>query len=131
MFNRYRDRPSSNFGARQYSVVNGMCFAEFLRFYHLKRDLVSNDNLPVELTDPDIENNYFSSTNYPQVIPLMSSKDKLQCRKVPFVLRYHVLSKEIYPKKHSYHLLHLFYIFRDEMRLKGKYQPLLNFKIMK
>ena len=117
MFNRYRDRPSSNFGARQYSVVNGIFFAEFLRFYHLKRDLVSNDNLPVELTDPDIENNYFSSTNYPQVIPLMSSKDKLQCRKVPFVLRYHVLSKEINPKKYSYHLLHLFSTFRDEMGL--------------
>ena len=36
-----------------------MCFAEFLRLYYLKHDLVSNDNLPVELTDPDIQNNHF------------------------------------------------------------------------
>ena len=97
-----------------------MCFAEFLRWYYLKRDLVSNDNLPVELTDPDIENNHFPSINHPKVIPLMSSKDKQQCRKVSFVLRYHVPSKK-YPEKYSYHLLHLFYPFRDEMELKGKY----------
>ena len=98
-----------------------MCFAEFLRLYYLKRDLVSNDNLPVELTDPYIENNHFPSTNYSKVIPLMSSKDRRQCRKVPFVLRYHVPSKEKYPEKYSYHLLHLFCPFRDEMELKGKY----------
>ena len=98
-----------------------MCFAEFLRLYYLKRDLVSNDNLPVELTDPYIENNHFPSTNYSKVIPLMSSKDKRQCRKVPFVLRYHVPSKEKYPEKYSYHLLQLFCPFRDEMELKGKY----------
>ena len=98
-----------------------MCFAEFLRWYYLKRELVRNDNLPVELTDPDIENNHFPSTNYPKVIPLMSSKDKQQCRKVQFVLRYHVPSKEKYSEKYSYRLLHLFYPFRDEMELKGKY----------
>ena len=71
-----------------------MCFAEFLRFFCLKRNLVSNDNLPVELTDPDIENNHFPSlTHYPKVIPLISIKDKLQYRKVPFLLRYQAPSK--------------------------------------
>ena len=46
-FDRYKDRPSSKFGAVQYSFVNEMCFDESLRFCYLKPDLVSNDNLPV------------------------------------------------------------------------------------
>ena len=40
MLDRYKDSPSSKFGAGQYSVVNEICFAEFLRFCYLKRDLV-------------------------------------------------------------------------------------------
>ena len=94
MLGWYKDRPCSKFETGQYSVVTELCFAEFLWFYYLKCDLVSNDNQPIELTDPDIENNHFSSsTNYPKVIPLMSNKDKPQCSKVPFPLRYHVPSK--------------------------------------
>ena len=46
-FDGYKDRPSSKFGAVQYSFVNEMCFDESLRFCYLKPDLVSNDNLPV------------------------------------------------------------------------------------
>ena len=87
----------------------------------MKRDLISNDNLPVELTDSDDENNHFPSPNYPKVIPLMSSKDKLQGSEIPFVLRYHVPSKEKYPEKYSYHLLCFFHSFRDKMELKEKY----------
>ena len=122
MLDWYKDRPSSKFGAGQYSVVNEMCFAEFLRFYYLKRDLVSNDNLPVELTGTDIENKHFpSSTNYPKLIPLTSTKDKMQCHKVPFVLRYDVPNKEKYPEKYYYHLVQLFYPFRDETELKGNH----------
>ena len=44
---RYKDRPSSKFGAVQYSFVNEMCFDKSLRFCYLKPDLVSNENLPV------------------------------------------------------------------------------------
>ena len=43
--------------------------------------------MPVQLTDIDID---LSSANYPKVIPLTSSKDKLQSYKVMFVLRYDV-----------------------------------------
>ena len=51
----------------------------------------------------------------------MSSKEKLRCSEVPFVLRYPVPSKEKYPGKYSYHLLCFFYPFRDKMELKEKY----------
>ena len=121
MLDRYKHRPSSKFEAGKYSVVKEMFFPEFLRFYYLKHDLVSNDNLLVEVTDPDIENNHFPSNNYPKVIQLMPSTDKLPCCKVLFVLAYHVPSKEKYLEKCSYHLIHLFFSFRDEMELKENY----------
>ena len=73
----------------------------------MKHDLVSNDNLPVEVTDPDIENNHFPSTNYPKVMEVRTS-----CS---------VVSKQKYLEKYSYNLIHLFFSFRDEMELKGKY----------
>ena len=98
----------------------------------MKRDLVRNDNQPVELIYPNIENNYFPSpNNCPKVIPLMSSKDKLQCCKVPFVLRYHISNEEKYPEKYCYYLLHLFFPFRDELELKGKYFGTYKEKISK
>ena len=40
ILDRYKDSPSSKFGAGQYAVVNEICFAEFLRLCYLKRDLV-------------------------------------------------------------------------------------------
>ena len=73
MLDRYKHRPSSKFEAGKYSVVNEMFFPEFLRFYYLKHDLVSNDNLPVEVTDPDIENNHFPLTNYQKVMEVRTS----------------------------------------------------------
>ena len=35
MLDWHKDRPSSKFGAGQYSVVNEMCFVKFLRFHLL------------------------------------------------------------------------------------------------
>lgn len=98
MLDWYKDKWSSKLiltGAEQYSVVNETWYAEFLRIYYLKRHLVSNDNQPVELTDIDID---LSSANYPKVIPLTSNKDKLQCYKVLFVLRYDVPINEKHPE---------------------------------
>ena len=51
----------------------------------------------------------------------MSSKKKLYCRKVLFVLRSHVLNKHNYPKQYAHHALFLFYPFRDESSLLSQY----------
>ena len=49
-----------------------------------------DNNQPEELTDNLLEDN---DLKYPKIVPLMSSKKNLHCRKVPFVLRYHVPNK--------------------------------------
>ena len=77
-----------------------------------------DDNRPEELTDNLLEDNGLCSpVKYPKIVPLMSSKKKLHCHKVPFVLRYHVPNKHKYPEQYPHHLLFLFYPFRDESAL--------------
>ena len=77
-----------------------------------------NGNQPEELKDNLLQNNSLCSpVNYPKILPFMSSKEKLHCRKVPFVLRYHVPNKYKYPEQHAHHLLSLFYPFQDESTL--------------
>ena len=51
-------------------------------------------------------------------VPLMSSKEKLNCRKVPAILRFHSLNKDKYFELYACHLLFLFYPFRSEIELK-------------
>ena len=46
----------------------------------------------MELSDEILENN-FPDQVYPPVIPLMSAKDKLKCRKVSSVLWFLTLNK--------------------------------------
>ena len=47
----------------------------------------------------------------------MSSKEKLKCRKVKSVLRYHVPNSHKNPEKYAHHILFMFYPFRDESEL--------------
>ena len=54
---------------------------------------------------------------FPVSLPLMSSKEKLKCRKIRSVLRYHVPNKHKFPEKYSHHLLFMYYPFRSEAEL--------------
>ena len=60
------------------------------------------------------ENNAYP---FPSVIPLMSSKEKLKCRKIRAVLRYHVPNRHKYPEKYAHHLLFMYCPFRSETEL--------------
>ena len=122
MVDRYVDQPDLMFAAGKYSVADQMCYAEFLRYYYLIYKSIHNDNQPEELTDNLVEDNSpCSPVNYPKIVPLMSSKEKLYCRKVPYVLRYHVPDKHKYPEQYVHHLLFLFYPFQDESALLSEY----------
>ena len=55
--------------------------------------------------------------NYPRIIPLMNSKEKLKCRQVKAVLRYHVPNCHKHLEKYAHHLLFMFYPFRNEQDL--------------
>ena len=53
MLDRYLDRPNTSFKNGKYSVMNNMCYPEFLAYYYLdpsKKDQ-ENDNQPVVLSD--------------------------------------------------------------------------------
>ena len=81
MLDRYLDGPNISFKNGKYSVMNNMCYAEFLAYYYL--DLLikdqENDNQQIVLSGEFMEEN--SAFPFPSVIPLMSSKEKLKCRK--------------------------------------------------
>ena len=133
MLDRYIDRPNNSFNGGKYARLNNICFAEFLSQYYLAPKKVNDDNKndsqPEVLQDDMLENNNTVST-LPDNVPLMSSKEKLKCRKVKSVLRYHVPHKYKYPEKYAHHLLFMFYPFRNEQELcntsTGTYLEKLN-----
>ena len=79
-----------------------MCFAEFYAYYYLdtkrSNQEEENDNQPVVLNDELMEGNDNQKIKFRSVIPLMTSKEKLKCRKIKVVLRYHVPNRHKYPE---------------------------------
>ena len=57
------------------------------------------------------------------MISLTSSKEKMKCRKVPYVLRYFTPNENRDYESYAHHLLLLFYPFRDESDLKTGIPP--------
>ena len=120
MIDRYIDRPNRNFANGKYSVLDSFCFAEFIAHYYLLPKNIKdsgNDNQPTVLQEIILETNHMAC-NYPSTIPLMNSKEKLKCRQVKAVLRYHVPNRNRFPEKYAHHLLFMFYPFRNEQNLK-------------
>ena len=123
MLDRYLDRPNSTFMNGKYKSVDKMCYAFFLANYYV--DAKSNvneinDAIPSVLTDHLMEEG--ETSDYPKVLPLMNSKQKLKCRKVKAVLRYGAQNKHKNPEKYAHHLLFCYYPFRSEDELKmGSY----------
>ena len=132
MLDRYIDRPNHRFAGGKYRELDTFCFAEFIAHYYLaprKTEDEENDNQPEILNENVLEDNH-NLCNYPCTIPLMSSKEKLKCRKVKSVLRYHVPNRHKNPEKYAHHILFMFYPFRDESELcstvSGTYMEKLN-----
>ena len=132
MLDRYHDRPDKLFAQGKYSIINDLCFAEFLSHYYVvaSQPETENDSQPEVLQDRVLEENH-SDCLYPSSIPLMSSnKEKLKCRKVKAVLRYHVPNRHKKPELYAHHLLFMFFPFRNESELccevSGTYMGKLN-----
>ena len=119
MIDRYIDRPNSSVDGGKYSVLENFCYAEFLRYYYVKaRPNDENDYQPQELKDDIVEKNHTCQNHYPKVIKLLSSNVKLQCRKIPLVLQYHVPHKDLKPEEYAHHMLFMYFPFRNEADLK-------------
>ena len=101
----------------KYSILHSFCFAEFLAYYYLDtKSVIENDFQPERLNAEHIEKNH-SLCDYPKSVPLMNSSERMKCRQVKQVIRYHVPDKHTQPEKHAHHLLLMFYPFRDESDL--------------
>ena len=91
MLDHYLDRPNENFKNGEYKIIDQLCFAEFLSLYYVDAkqiEISENDSEPVVLNDELMDSNHEESI-CPKIVSLMSSKEKLKCRKVKAVLRYH------------------------------------------
>ena len=106
MIDRYVDRLKAAFLGWKYKMLDTICFANFLVYYYIlptaTMDTV-NDSQPT-IFQEDILSNNNNSCNYPVTIPLMSSTDKLKCRKVKAPLRYHVPNCHKYSEKYAHHV---------------------------
>ena len=101
MIERYMDRPNTTFKNGAYAVVDNLCLAMFLAYYQVKYESNDvNDSQP-EVLDEDISKIHHDLSNLPLLLPLMSFKDKLKCRQVKQVLRYHIPNKTLYPEKYA------------------------------
>ena len=116
MMDHYTDRSNADYENGKYAVLDSMCFAEFLRYYSVAKTNhnLDNDCQSEELTNKLIEENHDHHVSYPKLVPLMSSNEKLLCRKVPGVLQYHVPNINTDPDDYYHHMLVLLCPFRRE-----------------
>ena len=123
MIDRYIDRPNiSSFGGK-YSILDSFCYAEFLKFTE------NDDYQPEELSNELIEDIHNIDHIYPKVIPLMPSKEKLKCQKVPYVLQFYVPNQQTQPSEYAHHMLFMYYPFRSQNDLKSGNPPTYSNKL--
>ena len=74
----------------KYSILDSFSYADFLRFYYVASNtkFIENDCQPEESSNELIEDIHNIDLTYPEVIPLMLSKEKLKCREVPYALQF-------------------------------------------
>ena len=131
MIDRYIDCPNiSSFGGK-YSIIDSFCYAEFLRFYYVASNtkFTETDYQPEGLGNELIGDIHSIDHIYPKVIPLMSSKEKLKCRKVPHILQFYVPNQHTQPEEYSHYMLFMYYPFRSENDLKSGNPPTYSNKL--
>ena len=117
MLDRYMDRPDKLFCNGHYAVLNDFCYVEFLRYYYLAPYIKENDWRPVELSDEILKTDFLDQV-YPRVRLLMSSKDKLKCRKVLSMLQFFFPNKNESFELYAQHVFMLYLPFRRELEIK-------------
>ena len=96
------------------SVVDKLCLAEFAAYYYKdyrKDSDETNDAQPNVLTDEIIHtHSILQDISLTSQITLTNTKEKLKCRKVKAVIRYHIPNKTKEPGRYFHHLLMLYNI---------------------
>ena len=102
--------------------IDKLCLAEFAAYYYKdyrKDSDETSDAQPEVLTDEVIQTQHSNSQDIslPLTIKLMNTKEKMKCRKVKVVIRYHTPNKTKEPERYYHHLLMLYYPWRNESEL--------------
>ena len=113
---RYSIRPDS------IPAIDKLCLAEFAAYYYKdyrKDSDETSDAQPEVLTNEVIQTQHSNSQDIslPLTIKLMNTKEKMKCRKVKAVIRYHTPNKTKEPERYFHHLLMLYYPWRNESEL--------------
>ena len=110
----YLARPSVSFCDEKSSILDSFCFAEFTAYYSLickPRETNEGEEYQPDLSLDSLMEGNHQNLNYPKIIKLVNSNEKMQCRKVRRVLRYHARNKYRLPEKYAHHLFFLFFPF--------------------
>ena len=94
-FDRYVERPSATFCNGKYSASNDFCYAEFLSYYTLENKSSNSCEYQTDESDDSLIEKNHEESSYPKLIKLMISGERMRCRKVRRILRYHVRNKII------------------------------------
>ena len=115
MLDYYNVCPNSSFVNGKYAIIDSVCYAEFLRYYCLTQTTTNeNDYQPEELTNDLIQGTHTFQHNYLNVIPIMQSKEKLKCCKIPNLLQYYEPNRDAHPENYHHHIFFMYYSFRRE-----------------
>ena len=111
------------------SIHDSFCFAESTTYYSLiykpKETNEGEEYQPDLLPDSLMEGNH-ENLNYPKIIKLMNSNEKMQCWKVRQVLRCHTPNKYRFPEKYTHHLLFLFFLFSILIRKRTSWRTFVH-----
>ena len=116
---RYSIRPVS------IPSIDKLCLAEFAAYYYKDYRKDSDETSDAQpnyvLTDEVIQTQHSISQDislpFMIMITLMNTKEKMKCRKVKAVIRYHTPNKTKEPEHYFHHLLMLYYPWRNESEL--------------
>ena len=103
-------------------LIDILCFVQFLTLYYVKPKSASEKRrwlLASYFRYWSYSNKSWRINHYPKAITLISSKDKLKCRKIKTPLRYQQPRAKISMEQYAHHLLFAFYNFHNEEHLKS------------
>ena len=107
MLDLYLDRSDGSFKNGMYRETSNIYFSEFLSLFYSKSVIIKDLEIDYQsvILDDELLETHHKVCNYPKDISLMSSKEKLKCRKVKALLRYYHPNPNKAFETYAYHLI--------------------------
>ena len=107
MLDIYLDRSDGSFKNGMYRETSNIYFSEFLSLFYSKSVIIKDLEIDYQsvILDDELLETHHKVCNYPKDVSLMSSKEKLKCRKVKALLRYYHPNPNKAFETYAYHLI--------------------------